>query len=170
MHLRDSLDRIEPIKFEISAIEGLREIAVAREVFLLDLEIRGSAAAVIHVIGPVDSRADIESGLRVLRVALSDVEFRLFLIARVFRMRLHPLALQSLSDDLALDQFFSALEVRERAHDFGVGGDRIFPEVDVLGTQVVLHPRRTVLLVGCVVETALSGLCEGALSRHMFYL
>lgn len=170
MHLRHSFDSIEPIKFEISTIERLREIAVAREILLLDLEISGPTATVIHVIGSVYSRTNIEPGLRVFRVALSHVEFRLFLIARVLRMGIHPLALKSLPYDLTLDQFFSAFEVSKRAHYLGVGGDYIFLEVDVLGPQIVLHPRRTVLLVGRVVETALSGFCEGALSRHMFYL
>lgn len=84
MHLRDGLDGVEAIELEGAAVEGLGEVVVAREIFLLDLELRWPAGSVVHVVGAVDRGAHVESVLGVLRVPVCHVEFRLFLVPAVF--------------------------------------------------------------------------------------
>ena len=170
VHSWHSFDSIESIELEIPTIEIFSEITIAREVFLLDLEISWSTAAVIHVIGPVNSRPDIETGLRVNWVSLGDMELRLFLIAWVLRMCIHSLLFESLSYDLALDEPLRSFEVGECPYDFRISGHYIFLEIDVFRSQIVLHPRWSVFLVGGVVETALGCLCEGTLSWHLLFI
>jgi hypothetical protein len=169
VHLRHSLHSVESVELVVAPIEGLREIAIAGEVFLLDLEVGWPAAAVVHVVGAVDRGPHVHAVLWVLRVAIGHVELRLLLIAGVLGVGIDAFAFESLPDDLALDELLSPFEVAECTHDFGVCWHDVLLEVDLLGTQVVLHPRRAVLLVGGVVQTALGGLGKGSFSRH-FYL
>jgi uncharacterized membrane protein len=81
MNCGHSLDSIETIKLEISAIEGFRKVAVAWEVFLLNLKLRRLAVTVVHIVGLVGSRANIQSVIGVLRVSISHMELCLLLIA-----------------------------------------------------------------------------------------
>ena len=66
MHLRDGLDGVESIELEGASVECRGKVVVAREIFLLDLELCWSAASVVHVVGAVDRRAHVQSVLRVL--------------------------------------------------------------------------------------------------------
>lgn len=61
MNLRDSLDRVQAVELKRAAVEAFCEVAVAREVLLLDLETSRSAVAVVHVVGLVGRRANVET-------------------------------------------------------------------------------------------------------------
>lgn len=83
MHLGYGFDGVEPVELEGAAVEGLGEVAVAREVFLLDLELSRPAVSVVHVVRPVVRRAHVQAVLRILRIPVRHVELRLFLVPRV---------------------------------------------------------------------------------------
>ncbi len=71
MNCGDSLNSIQTIKLEISTIEGFREITVAWEVFFLNLKLRRLTVTVVHIVSPVDCRANIQSVTGVLRISIS---------------------------------------------------------------------------------------------------
>jgi nicotinate-nucleotide pyrophosphorylase len=118
MDRRHRLHRIQPIEFEVSAIESFREVAVAWEVFLLDLELRRRVITVVHIVGSVDSRANVQAMGGVLGISISHMELCLLLIAGVLRVRVDSFLFQSLPNYLTLDEFFSPFEVIHGAHDF----------------------------------------------------
>lgn len=66
MNLGHCLHCVKTVELEVASIEVLREVAIAREVFLLDLELRWPAAAVVHVVGTVNRRAYVQSMLWIL--------------------------------------------------------------------------------------------------------
>lgn len=169
VNLRHCFHCIETVELKISTIEGLSEVTIAWEVFLLNLEFSWSAAAIVHVVCTVNSRSDVESMLRVFSVSIGHMELSLFLVARILRMRIHAFLLESLADDLAFDQLLSSFKISECTYDFRVSGHYVFFEIDFFRSDIILNPRRAVLLVSGIVETALGSLGEGGFSRHVLF-
>lgn len=165
MDLRDCFDCVQAIEFEGATVEAFGEVAVAREVLLLDLEIGRSAVAVIHVVGLIGRRADIESIVWISRVPLRHMELSLLLIPSILRVRLHSLSFQILTNDLTLDQPLRPLEIPKRADNLRIGRHDILLKIHPLSPGIILHPRRAILLIAGIVQTALGCLGEGIFPR-----
>lgn len=163
VNLRDCFDCIEAVEFEGAAVEAFGKIAIAREIFLLDLEISWPAVSVIHVVGLIGRRTDIESVVWIGRVSLRHMELSLLLIARVLRVRLNALFLKILTNNLALNQLFSSLEIPKRTHNLRIRRHDILLKIHPLRPNIILHPRGPILLIGGIVQTTPGRLGEGTL-------
>jgi len=99
MNTRESLDRIKPIESEVAPTEALSEGAVARVVFILQLELGRFTASIVHVVRSIGCRTDLKARWRVL-VALTVlyVELGLFQVFFVLGVRVYALALEVLLD------------------------------------------------------------------------
>jgi hypothetical protein len=53
MNLRNCFYCVEAVELKSATIEGLGEVTVAGEVFLLDFELRRQAVSVVHVVGAI---------------------------------------------------------------------------------------------------------------------
>ncbi len=53
MNTWDCLDCVEPIELVSASVEMRGEVTVAWEILLLDLELCGSTASIVHIVGPV---------------------------------------------------------------------------------------------------------------------
>jgi len=107
MDIRNSLYCVKSIELEITSTEALRKGVVGRIVLVLKFKLLGSAAAVVHVVSPVNRRSDIYAVFRVLvTVAVLDMELSFFEVLLVLGVRVDPFTLQLLLDDLALYESF----------------------------------------------------------------
>ena len=89
MNLTHRLHCVQPVELKRPSVEGLREVTIARVVFLLDLKISRPARPVVHVVGMVHQIPNVQSMRWVFGVAFTGVELGGFLVPRIFRVRIY---------------------------------------------------------------------------------
>ncbi len=164
MHLAHRLHSIQPVELERTPIKSFREVAVAREVLLLDFEVCRPAGTVVHIVSVIHRIPNVQALLRILGITFADVKLSSLLEASVLRIGINSFSLEGFFDDFAFDQLLSPSVVLHGADDFRICGDGVLLDVGVLWALIILNPRGSVLLVGGVVEGALGGSGEGVVS------
>ena len=139
---------------EVTPTETLGESMVAREVLIGQLEFCRLAWPIIHVVSSVNLWSYLEAVFGIFeRFRILDWKFGSFHELLVLTGQVDTLALQSLLDDLALDQTFGFSEVIHRLTDFGVSGHFGSLNVHFLSPGAFLDPRKTVFAVDRLVQS-----------------
>ena len=110
----DSFDGVEPVKFKGSSVKGSAKVAVAGEIFFLNLKISWFAATIVHVVCVVDWISNFQSVLWVLRIPLTYMELCCLLELAVFGVWVNAFPLKGLPYYFALDKTLSSTKILKR--------------------------------------------------------
>lgn len=170
MYLTDRFDCVQSIELICPSVESRSKIIVAGEVLLLDLKLTRSARPVVHVGSVIHRIADVQSMRWVLRVAFSSMELSLFLIAGVLGIGIHSFTFEFFLYNFASDEFFSSLKIRHSPNYLRISRDCLFPKIKMFRPEIILHPRRPILLTRRIIQRTFSCPRESIIpsSTHRF--
>lgn len=157
MNIGYSFNSIKSFKLEITSTKTCSKGIIAGEILVLNLKLSWLAWAIVHIICTIYGRTNIEAMLGILiAISIFDMKLCFFDVLFVFGIRIDALALEFLLYNFALDKSLWFFEVIHRGNNFWIGRYLGCFNINKFRSSVVLYPRRTILVVGSLIESVFS--------------